>query len=155
MKRTPDPVGGDRKITRAHSATEVDKAIFDVIRTCREVSVCARWTAVSCWAGDSRSSSPLDDEHRRDAVMAFLGARPDRPFSATLAVDAMASARQAVAAHLARGASIDEWLASETRIPGVRENAAVLAVMGIPEHQHPTAHETYLDLPADLCPFPL
>jgi hypothetical protein len=24
-----------------------------------------------------------------------------------------------------------------------------------PEHQHPAAHETYLDLPVDLCPFPL
>jgi hypothetical protein len=29
-KRTPDPAVGDRKITRAHSATEVKKAIFDV-----------------------------------------------------------------------------------------------------------------------------
>jgi hypothetical protein len=87
--------------------------------------------------------------------MAFLGGGPDRPLSAALAVDALASARRAVAAHLAHGASIDEWLASETWIPGVRENAAVLAVMGIPEHQHPTAHETYLDLPADLCPLPL
>jgi hypothetical protein len=35
VKRTPDPVVGDRKIARAHSATEVDKAIFDVVRTCR------------------------------------------------------------------------------------------------------------------------
>jgi hypothetical protein len=28
VKRTPDPAVGDRKIARAHSATEVDKAIF-------------------------------------------------------------------------------------------------------------------------------
>ena len=41
--------------------------------------------------------------------MAFLGGGPDRPLSAALAVDALASARRAVAAHLARGASIDEW----------------------------------------------
>ena len=31
MKRTHGPVVGDRKIARAHSATEVDKAIFDVV----------------------------------------------------------------------------------------------------------------------------
>lgn len=36
MKRTPDLAVGDRKIARAHSAPEVDKAIFDVVRTCRE-----------------------------------------------------------------------------------------------------------------------
>jgi hypothetical protein len=50
--------------------------------------------------------------------MAFLGGGPDRPVSAALAVDVLATARRAVAAHLARGASIDEWLASETWIPG-------------------------------------
>ena len=33
---TPDPAAADRKIARAHSATEVDKAIFDVVRTCRD-----------------------------------------------------------------------------------------------------------------------
>jgi site-specific recombinase XerD len=54
--------------------------------------------------------------------MAFLDAGPDPPLSAALAVDALASAGRAVAAHLARGASIGEWLASETWIPGVREN---------------------------------
>jgi hypothetical protein len=35
VKRTPDPAVEDRKIARAHSANEVDKAIFDVVRTCR------------------------------------------------------------------------------------------------------------------------
>lgn len=35
MKRTPGPAVGDRKIARAHSATEVEKTIFDVVRTCR------------------------------------------------------------------------------------------------------------------------
>jgi hypothetical protein len=73
--------------------------------------------------------------------MAFLGAGPDRPLSAALAVDALASARPTVAAHLTRGASIDEWLASETWIPGVREDAAMLAVMEIPVLQQPTTYE--------------
>ena len=31
VKRTPGPAVGDRQIARAHSATEVDKAIFDVV----------------------------------------------------------------------------------------------------------------------------
>jgi hypothetical protein len=35
VKRMPDPAVENRKIARAHSATEVDKAIFDVIRLCR------------------------------------------------------------------------------------------------------------------------
>ncbi|HLQ53435.1 MAG TPA: hypothetical protein VK162_04075, partial [Streptosporangiaceae bacterium] len=56
-------------------------------------------------------------------------------------LDALASARQAVAAHLARGASIGEWLAREIRISGVRENAAVLAGMEVPEHQHPCGNK--------------
>jgi hypothetical protein len=85
--------------------------------------------------------------------MAFVGAGAGPTIFCRLAVYALASARRAVAAHVARRASIDEWLASETWIHAVRENAAVLAFMGIPEHQHPTAHETYFDLPPDLCPF--
>jgi hypothetical protein len=32
VKRTAGPTVGDRQIARAHSATEVDKAIFDVVR---------------------------------------------------------------------------------------------------------------------------
>jgi len=32
VKRTPGPAVGDRKIARAYSAPEVDKAIFDVVR---------------------------------------------------------------------------------------------------------------------------
>jgi hypothetical protein len=53
--------------------------------------------------------------------------------STAVAVNALASARRAVAAHLASGAAIDEWLAREIKA-GVRENAAVLAVIEMPEH---------------------
>jgi hypothetical protein len=56
------------------------------------------------------------------------------------AVDALASARRTVAAHLASEASAGEWLASEIRVRGMKENAAVLAVMEIPEHQQLIAH---------------
>jgi hypothetical protein len=85
-------------------------------------------------------SLPGDAEHRRDAIVAFLGAGLGQPLSTAIAVEALASARRTVAAHLARGASIGEWLASEIRVRGMRENAAVLAVMEIPEHQQLTAH---------------
>ena len=63
-----------------------------------------------------------------------------RRLSTAVAVNALASARRAVAAHLARGAAIDGWLASEIKPAGIRENAAVLAVIEMPEHQYATAH---------------
>lgn len=44
-----------------------------------------------------------------------------------------------VASLLSRGEPIDSWLASETSFHGVRENAASLAVMEIPEYRHATA----------------
>jgi hypothetical protein len=88
---------------------------------------------------DNRSV-PGAAEHRRDAIIAFLGAGLSQPLSTSVAVDALASARRTVAAHLARGAPIGEWLTSEIRARGIRENAAVLAVMEIPEHQQLTAH---------------
>jgi hypothetical protein len=87
-----------------------------------------------------KSSLPSDEEHRRDAIIAFLGAGLHHPLCTAVAVNALASARRAVAAHLARGAVIDEWLASEIEVAGVRENAAVLAVIEMPEHLYATAH---------------
>jgi hypothetical protein len=85
-------------------------------------------------------SLPADADHRRDAIIAFLGAGLGQPLSTALAVDALASARRTVATHLASGASAGEWLASEIRVRGIRENAAVLAVMEIAEHQQLIAH---------------
>jgi hypothetical protein len=79
------------------------------------------------------------EEHRRDAIIAFLGAGLHQPISTALAVDALGGARRAVAVSTARGASIGEWLASQTRVPRVRENAAVLAVIEMPEYQEATA----------------
>jgi hypothetical protein len=95
-----------------------------------------------CHAGEVNveCSLPLDDEQRRHAIIAFLGAGLHQPPSPALAVEALASARRAVAAHLARGTSISEWLASQIRVHGIKENAAVLAVIEIPAYQHATAH---------------
>jgi hypothetical protein len=83
-----------------------------------------------------RTASPLppDEEQCHDNIIAFLAAGPYRQLPASVAVNALASDRRAVAAQVARGASIGGRLASEVRIPGVMESAAVLAVMEIPEH---------------------
>lgn len=96
----------------------------------------------SCHAGpvSGECSLPPGDKHRRDAIIAFLGAGLYQPPSRALAVDALASVRRAVAAHLTRGKPISEWLASEIRLRGIRENAAVLAVIETPGHQYPAAH---------------
>jgi hypothetical protein len=71
-------------------------------------------------------------ERRRAALTAFLGAGlPSAPARA-LVVAALAGARRAVAAHQARGQGLDEWLAGEVGVRGIRENAAVLAVLELP-----------------------
>ena len=54
-------------------------------------------------------------------------------------VTALASARRAVAMHQARGLAFDGWLAGESALRGVRENAAVLAVLEVPERRAETA----------------
>ncbi len=47
-------------------------------------------------------------------------------------VAALAGARRAIAMRQARGLAIDQWLAGEVRLRGIRENAAVLAVLEMP-----------------------
>jgi hypothetical protein len=46
---------------------------------------------------------------------------------------ALCDARREVAAHRARSQSIVLWLASEVRLRGIRENAAVLAALENPQ----------------------
>jgi len=41
--------------------------------------------------------------------------------------------------HQARGLAFDGWLAGESALRGVRENAAVLAVLEVPERRAETA----------------
>jgi hypothetical protein len=45
-----------------------------------------------------------------------------------------------------------EWLNSEIRLHGIRENAAALAVMEVPEYRDQTAQTYALPTPADLKP---
>jgi hypothetical protein len=68
-------------------------------------------------------------ERRRAALIAFLGAGMSSPPSRALIVEVLAGARRAVALHQPHGRALDEWLAGEVRLRGVRENAAVLAVL--------------------------
>jgi hypothetical protein len=62
-------------------------------------------------------------------------------------VAALATARHAVASHRARGDPITAWLDSQTRLHGIGENAAVLAVMEVPEYHHQTAQAYALQNP--------
>jgi hypothetical protein len=80
-------------------------------------------------------------EKRRQAALAvFLSAGMPAPPSTALLVQALADARRAVAAHEQRRLPIDQWLASEIRMRGIRENAAVLAVLETPGRREETAN---------------
>jgi hypothetical protein len=86
-----------------------------------------------------QQDTPPDEGRRGDAILAFLSAGlHDRPSRAVM-VSALAGARRTVAMLQSRGEPVADWLASETRLRGIRENAAALAVMEIPEHRHDTA----------------
>lgn len=69
------------------------------------------------------------EERRRAALIAFVGTGMPSPPSTALLVAALADARRAVAMHQARGLAVDQWLAGEVRLRGIRENAAVLAAL--------------------------
>jgi hypothetical protein len=109
--------------------------------------------------GAERGDLP-SEERRRAALVAFIGAGMPSPPSAALLVAALAGARRAVAMHQACGLAIDEWLAGEVRLRGIRENAAILAVLEMPgrreeiaqayRRQHPDRVGTLSDLLAVL-----
>jgi hypothetical protein len=80
-------------------------------------------------------------------ITAFLGAGPhDRPSRAVM-LSALAGARRTVALLQSRGEQVTDWLASETRLRGIRENAATLAVMESQEYRHDTARAYARDHP--------
>src|SRR5262245_66298123 len=99
-------------------------------------------------AGDEDAG--LDDpsqERRHAAVVSFLGAGLSFPLPTSVMVSALAAARREVKAHLARRAPVDCWLESEVRLRGVRENAAVLAVLDLPERRAEVAEGYRRDHP--------
>ena len=87
----------------------------------------------------SRHGDKATEERRQAALAAFLGSGLPTPPSTALMVQALASARRQVAAHKNHGHDLDQWLASEIRQRGIRENAAVLAVLETPAHRAETA----------------
>jgi hypothetical protein len=84
---------------------------------------------------ERRDSDAAENTRRRDAMLAFLGAGMHAPPSRARMVAALADARRSVAAHQATSQPVDGWLANEIRLRGVRESAAVLAVLEIPERR--------------------
>jgi hypothetical protein len=90
---------------------------------------------------DQRDTGCVDAPPERRAVLvAFLGAGMPSAPSTALMVEALAGARRAVAMCQAHGRAVDEWLAGEVGLRGVRENAAVLAVLELlPARREETA----------------
>jgi hypothetical protein len=78
---------------------------------------------------------PVHDDGRRrsSAIVAFLGTGVDpKPTRANM-VDRLANATRTVRELSGQGRQLEDWLADEMRIRGIRENAAVLAVLEISE----------------------
>lgn len=74
--------------------------------------------------------------------MDFLGAGLHQPPSRALSVAALGDARRMFASQARDELLISEWLTGEIRLHGIRENAATLAVMEVPEYRHRAA-QTY------------
>ncbi|MEV4139884.1 hypothetical protein AB0J72_47965 [Dactylosporangium sp. NPDC049742] len=70
---------------------------------------------------------------RSEAITALLGAGLAGPPSRAVMVAALGEARRAVRERRERGVGIGEWLDGKVRLRGIRENAAVLAVLEVPE----------------------
>jgi hypothetical protein len=85
--------------------------------------------------GGARWDDPPMQERRHVAVLAFLGAGLSSAPSTAVLVSALAEARRAVAMYQARNLPVDAWLADEVHVRGVRENAAVLAVLELHERR--------------------
>jgi hypothetical protein len=77
------------------------------------------------------SSTPYDDDRKGAILVGFLSAGLDPAPSRAVLVSALADARRTIAALRSRREPIDQWLASEIRFRGVRENAAVLAALEV------------------------
>jgi hypothetical protein len=81
------------------------------------------------------------EDSRRRALIAFLSAgMAGTPATAQL-VSALAAARRAVAANRSHSRLVDDWLRNEIHFRGIRENAAVLAALEIPEMRENVALE--------------
>jgi hypothetical protein len=99
--------------------------------------------AAPCEVVIDTSSSGIGDreERRRAAIVSFPGAGMDpKPTPANL-VKTLADARRTVMASTERPSLVQEWLTGEMRVRGIRENAAVLAVLEVTEPGSALARE--------------
>lgn len=100
---------------------------------------------------EDRDAAGLHEDRRREVIAAFLSTGMTGAPSPTVMVTAPSNAQRAVAMHRERQLQLDGWLASEVRLPGIRENAAVLAALessgwreqaaGIYRQEHPERRE--------------
>ena len=81
------------------------------------------------------------DDRRFDSLAAFLGAGMGYTPTRGQIVEALAAARRAVKVDRRHEHLLKEWLQGEIRMRGIRENAAVIAVLEIPEFREETARE--------------
>jgi hypothetical protein len=91
--------------------------------------------------------APVNEKRRHEVFMAFLGAGQRQKPARALGVTALASARRMVACHRRRGEPIAEWLVGEIRLRGIQENAAVLALLEVPEYRQAAAQAYLVDHP--------
>jgi hypothetical protein len=81
----------------------------------------------------SGSDIPDPRKFRQDALIAFMGSGLAASPTKAQLVSALATARKSIAALQARHQNVDGWLSSEVRLRGIRENAATVAALEIPE----------------------
>jgi hypothetical protein len=99
------------------------------------------------WQVTGDQAIPAGEVHRRDAILAFLGAGLFQAPSPAQAIGALAAARRKVSACQARRDPVRPWLAGEVDLRGIRENAAVLAALEIPDLREETAQAYARDHP--------
>jgi hypothetical protein len=87
------------------------------------------------------TTAPDPEDRRFNALSTFLSSGMGYTLTRGQIVGALAAARRAVVVNRAHERLLKEWLQSETRVRGIRENAAVLAVMEIPEFREEVARE--------------
>lgn len=82
---------------------------------------------------EDHDADELCEERRRDALVALLWSGMAGSPSHAVMVSAIGDARRAMAILRERRLPLDGWLAGEVRLRGIRENAAVLAALELPE----------------------
>ena len=84
---------------------------------------------------------PNSERSQRRARLALFAAGMSYQPEPWQVVARMAEARRAIVELRWRGSPLDGWLGEEVRVRGLRENAAVIAAMEVPEYRERVARE--------------